>query len=83
MFDARGAKLYYLVKGAEEPVVLIHGLYSSARIHWQLPGTIAALVTDYRVVVLNLPDLVARTGRLQQTRMVCNGSRILLCCSIS
>jgi pimeloyl-ACP methyl ester carboxylesterase len=55
MFDAHGVKIHYLLEGAGEPVVLIHGLYSSARINWQLPGTIAALAADHQVVALDLP----------------------------
>ena len=33
--------IHYLVEGEGEAVVLIHGLYSSARINWQLPGLLA------------------------------------------
>ena len=36
-------------------MVLIHGLYSSARINWQLPGTLAALAEDHQVIALDLP----------------------------
>jgi pimeloyl-ACP methyl ester carboxylesterase len=55
MFNAGGVGIHYLVAGAGEPVVLIHGLYSSARINWQLPGTFSALAADHRVVALDLP----------------------------
>ena len=30
-FDAKGVKIHFLVEGKGEPVVLIHGLHSSAR----------------------------------------------------
>jgi pimeloyl-ACP methyl ester carboxylesterase len=55
MFDARGVKIHYLVAGSGEPVVLIHGLYSSARMNWQLPGIIDALAEDHQVIALDLP----------------------------
>jgi pimeloyl-ACP methyl ester carboxylesterase len=55
IFDAHGVKIHYLVDGTGEPVVLIHGLYSSARVNWQLPGTLAALAADHQVVALDLP----------------------------
>jgi pimeloyl-ACP methyl ester carboxylesterase len=55
MFDARGVDIHYLIAGSGEPVVLIHGLYSSARINWQLPGIIAALAENHQVVALDLP----------------------------
>ncbi len=54
-FDARGVKIHYLVEGTGEPVVLIHGLDSSARLNWQLPGTIDALAKDHQVIALDLP----------------------------
>jgi pimeloyl-ACP methyl ester carboxylesterase len=55
VFDARRVKVHYLIEGNGEPVVLIHGLYSSARVNWQLPGTLAALAQAHRVVALDLP----------------------------
>jgi pimeloyl-ACP methyl ester carboxylesterase len=55
MLDAGGVKIHYLVAGAGEPVVLIHGLYSSAQINWQLSGNLAALAADHQVVALDLP----------------------------
>jgi len=54
-FDANGVKIHYLVQGSGEPVVLIHGLYSSAAINWQLPGTMAALARNHQVIALDLP----------------------------
>jgi pimeloyl-ACP methyl ester carboxylesterase len=55
-FDAKGAKIWYSVRGKGEPVVLIHGLLSSAWINWDLPGTGAMLAKDYRVIA---PDVRA------------------------
>jgi len=63
-FEANGVRIHYVVQGAGEPVVLIHGLYSSARINWQWPGTFAALAADHRVVAVDLP------GRAHGLQMV-------------
>src|SRR5271157_2114203 len=54
-FDAKGVKIHYLIEGTGEPVVLIHGLDSSAMINWQRPGTIDALAKDHQVIALDLP----------------------------
>jgi pimeloyl-ACP methyl ester carboxylesterase len=54
-FDAKGVKLRYIVQGTGEPVVLIHGLYASAQINWQLPGIVSALAKDHQVIALDLP----------------------------
>jgi len=54
-FDAKGVKLNYIVEGEGEPVVLIHGLYASARINWQLPGIVSLLSKKYRVIALDMP----------------------------
>jgi pimeloyl-ACP methyl ester carboxylesterase len=54
-FDADGVKIHYLIEGAGEPVVLIHGMDSSATINWQIPGTIDAIARDHQVIALDLP----------------------------
>ena len=54
-FDVKGVKIHFLEEGTGEPVVLIHGLDSSARINWQMPGTIDALAKDHQVIALDLP----------------------------
>jgi len=54
-FDSRGVKIHYVVQGSGQSVVLIHGLYSSAAMNWQLPGTISQLSKTYRVSALDLP----------------------------
>jgi pimeloyl-ACP methyl ester carboxylesterase len=54
-FDAKGVKIHFLIEGTGEPVVLIHGLDSSARINWQMPGTIDALARDHQVIAVDLP----------------------------
>lgn len=53
-FDSKGVKIHYLVAGQGEPVVLIHGLYSTAAINWQLPGTVRLLSESYQVIA---PDV--------------------------
>jgi pimeloyl-ACP methyl ester carboxylesterase len=54
-FDAKGVKIHFVAKGRGEPVVLIHGLHSSAEINWGIPGIIADLARDHRVIALDLP----------------------------
>jgi len=54
-FDAKGVTIHYLVEGSGEPVILIHGLYSSATINWKAPGTMAALADRHQVIALDLP----------------------------
>ena len=54
-FDANGVRIHYLRQGTGEPVVLIHGLYSSAVLNWQRPGIFAALARDHDVIALDLP----------------------------
>jgi pimeloyl-ACP methyl ester carboxylesterase len=54
-FDSRGVKIHYVVQGQGQPVVLIHGLYSSAFINWQAPGTMSLLSKNYQVIALDLP----------------------------
>jgi pimeloyl-ACP methyl ester carboxylesterase len=52
-FDSWAVKITYLVQGKGEPVVLIHGWLSSAGINWALPGTIALLARNHRVIALD------------------------------
>ena len=54
-FDAKGVKIHFFIEGTGEPVVLIHGLDSSARVNWQMPGTIDALAKDHQVIAIDLP----------------------------
>ena len=54
-FDVNGVSLAYSVQGAGEPVVLIHGLYASARRNWELPGTVEMLAANYQVITFDLP----------------------------
>jgi pimeloyl-ACP methyl ester carboxylesterase len=54
-FSVNGVKIHYLELGSGSPVVLIHGLDSSAEGSWQEPGVMAALARNHRVVALDLP----------------------------
>lgn len=54
-FTAKGVKIRYLSEGKGEPIILIHGLYSSTFINWQLPGIVKELARDHRVISLDLP----------------------------
>lgn len=53
--DSKGVKISYVVAGKGEPVVLIHGLYSSVVMNWQLPGTLEQLAKNYQVVAIDMP----------------------------
>jgi pimeloyl-ACP methyl ester carboxylesterase len=54
-FNANGVKIHYIRAGQGEPVVLIHGLYASAKMNWQAEGTFALLAKDHDVIALDLP----------------------------
>ena len=54
-FDANGVKIHFLVEGQGPPVILIHGLYSSAEINWKLTGVIKELAKDHQVIALDMP----------------------------
>lgn len=54
-FDAKGVKIHYIVRGRGEPVILIHGLDSSLRMNWGLPGIIDSIASKYQVIALDLP----------------------------
>jgi pimeloyl-ACP methyl ester carboxylesterase len=52
-FNSDGVPIHYTVTGSGEPVILVHGLYSSAELNWTLPGTTAALAKHYQVIALD------------------------------
>ena len=54
-FEAKGVKIRYAVEGSGEPVVLIHGLFSSGFINWTLTGVVKELAKDHQVIILDLP----------------------------
>lgn len=53
-FDSAGVKIAYVEAGQGEPVVLVHGLYSSAEMNWVAPGTFRLLAANHRVIALDL-----------------------------
>jgi pimeloyl-ACP methyl ester carboxylesterase len=54
-FQAKGVKIAYAVKGKGEPVVLVHGLFSSGLINWGLTGVVDDLAKDHQVIIFDLP----------------------------
>ncbi|MBX7166678.1 MAG: alpha/beta fold hydrolase [Pirellulales bacterium] len=54
-FDSAGVKIRYTIDGPAdgEPVLLIHGYSASGALNWRLPGVIAALADEYRVITLD------------------------------
>ncbi|MEW6212425.1 MAG: alpha/beta fold hydrolase [Acidobacteriota bacterium] len=54
-FVVNGVRIHYMVEGKGQPVVLIHGLNSSAAHNWQLPGIISLLSKDYQVIAVDMP----------------------------
>ena len=52
-FNSDGVKIHYDIFGKGEPVILIHGLYASAKTNWELPGVAAELAKRYQVVALD------------------------------
>lgn len=52
-FDSDGVKIHYTVSGQGDPVILIHGLYSSAKLNWDLPGTTTELARHHLVITLD------------------------------
>lgn len=52
--DAEGVRIAYYIQGQDEPVVLIHGLRSSATVNWSLPGTSGLLAQKHQVIALDV-----------------------------
>jgi pimeloyl-ACP methyl ester carboxylesterase len=52
-FDSAGVKIHYSVQGQGDPVILIHGLYSSGRVNWDSPGVSAFLAKHFQVITLD------------------------------
>jgi pimeloyl-ACP methyl ester carboxylesterase len=53
-FSSDGVKIHYVIRGKGEPVILIHGLYSSANGNWQGPGIMTQLAQHYQVIAFDL-----------------------------
>jgi pimeloyl-ACP methyl ester carboxylesterase len=52
-FNSAGVNIHYAVQGYGEPVILIHGLYSSGRLNWDVPGTTALLAKHFEVITVD------------------------------
>ncbi len=52
-FESNGVRIHYTVTGHGQPVVLVHGLYSSAMMNWQLPGIIQQLSKHDQVIAFD------------------------------
>lgn len=50
---SRDVKIHYVVKGKGDPVILVHGLGSSANLNWEMPGTVAELAKHYHVIAFD------------------------------
>jgi hypothetical protein len=56
-FDSKGVKIAYAEAGdvaGREAVVMVHGLYSSEKMNWEMPGIFAEVAKKYHVVALDL-----------------------------
>jgi pimeloyl-ACP methyl ester carboxylesterase len=53
-FNSAGVRIAYAEAGSGDPVILVHGLYSSAAINWGLPGTFDLLAEHYHVIAFDL-----------------------------
>src|SRR5262249_15124946 len=54
-FDSNGVKIHYIVEGAGEPVILVHGFTADIDKNWRAPGIIRALLPKYQVIALDNP----------------------------
>jgi len=52
-FKSGDVKIHYIVQGNGTPVVLIHGLLSSAQMNWTLPGATALVAQHHQVIALD------------------------------
>ncbi|HTL30280.1 MAG TPA: alpha/beta hydrolase [Tepidisphaeraceae bacterium] len=53
-FDSGGVTISYVEAGGGDPVVLVHGLYSSAELNWIKPGTFDLLAKNHHVIAIDL-----------------------------
>ncbi len=52
-FESDGLRIRYQIDGQGPPVVLIHGYSASGDTNWRLPGMIAKLSPDFRVITID------------------------------
>ncbi|HTU90286.1 MAG TPA: alpha/beta hydrolase [Gemmataceae bacterium] len=53
-FESNGVKIHYLVDGKGEPVLLIHGFATNARLQWMVSGIFKALAKDHLVIAMDV-----------------------------
>jgi pimeloyl-ACP methyl ester carboxylesterase len=53
-FDSGGVKIHYVVEGKGEPLLLIHGFATNARLQWMTSGIFKALAKDHRVIAMDV-----------------------------
>jgi pimeloyl-ACP methyl ester carboxylesterase len=51
----KGVKIRYLTQGTGEPVLLIHGLYSSIEKNWKFGGVLDAVSKGHQLIALDMP----------------------------
>ncbi len=54
ILEVDGARIYYVIQGAGQPVVLVHGYGVSASINWKMPGILPELARDFRVIAMDV-----------------------------
>jgi len=52
-FLSDGVKIHYIIEGAGEPVLLIHGFSANIPMQWGLPGVIKELAKEYQVIAID------------------------------
>jgi len=52
-FDSGGVKTHYTVQGSGEPVMMVHGLYSSAVKNWELARNHSGVRQALQVIALD------------------------------
>lgn len=54
-FDSTGVKIHYKIHGPSygEPIVLVHGYTANMMLQWEMPGIVADLSKDFKVIVLD------------------------------
>lgn len=53
-FDSDGTRINYIVQGAGEPVIFIHGFTVDSDWNWQSPGILDSVAKDFRVIAMDV-----------------------------
>ncbi len=48
-----GARIRYVVQGAGEPVVLVHGFTANVEFNWEMPGILDGLAREFMVIAID------------------------------